>query len=249
MKNYEAVVRERYDRQRYDGGSIAKNIYAPINPIGFYGDLKTNQVLFEYINMLYDRKKDLSKIKVCDCGCGDGSKTRFIAELLGRPDQVFGMEYSKNQFIRCKEMNHSIHYEYGDLTKEIPFEELFDGITAFVVFMHFSSRTQIRNALRNIYHSLNKNGLFLWYELNADNHWDGIKKHVDGWGFSEKQMDEYALEAGLKLVRHFGVSSRIPIINKSTGYLIKNVRDLWMMELLEKFPFKKNNLVRIYCKE
>ncbi len=57
MKNYEAVVRERYDRQRYDGGSIAKNIYAPINPIGFYGDLKTNQVLFEYINMLYDRKK------------------------------------------------------------------------------------------------------------------------------------------------------------------------------------------------
>lgn len=64
------------------------------------------------------------------------------------------------------------------------------------------------------------------YEVSADNHWDGAKKYVDGWGFSEKQMDEYAWEAGFKLVRHFGVLAKIPIINKSTEYLIKNIRDL-----------------------
>lgn len=57
MKNYEAVVRGRYNRQKYDSSSIRNNKYAPINPTGFYGEFKANQVLFEFINMLYYRKK------------------------------------------------------------------------------------------------------------------------------------------------------------------------------------------------
>lgn len=249
MKNYETVVRERYNRQKYDSNSISNNIYAPINTIGFYGDLKTNQVLFEFVNMLYSRKKNLHEINICDCGCGDGSKTRFMAELLGSPGQVFGTEYSENRLKRCKEMNNYIHYRYGDLTKEIPFDAKFDGITAFVVFMHFRSHKEIRSALKNIYDSLNEKGLFLWYEVNAENHWDGRKKNVDGWGFSGSQMDKYASEAGFKLIRCFGVYARLPIISRSTGYLIKSIKDIWMMELLEKFPLKRNNLVRIYCKK
>ncbi|MCI9592694.1 MAG: class I SAM-dependent methyltransferase [Lachnospiraceae bacterium] len=248
MKNYEAVVRGRYNRQKYDSSSVRNNKYMPINPTGFYGEFKANQVLFEFINMLYYRKKDLHKIRVCDCGCGDGNKTRFMAELLLQPNQVFGTEYSKIRLEHCKRMNNHIHYRYADLTKEIPFDIQFDGITAFVVFMHFSSHKEINNALKNIYNSLNKNGLFLWYELGAKDHWDGTKEYVDSWGFSESQMDEYAFEVGFKLVRHFGVCTKIPIINQSSGYLIKNIKDLWMMELLEKFPFKKNNFVRIYSK-
>lgn len=249
MKNYETVVRTRYNQQKYDSKSILKNIYSPINAMGFYGELKAYQILYEFVNMLYSRKKDLHKISICDCGCGDGIKTRFMAELLGNPEQVFGMEYSENRLMHCKKMNSYIHYEYADLTKKIPFDVQFDGITAFVVFMHFSSRTEIRNALKNIYNSLNRKGLFLWYELSADNHWDGAKNDSDGWGYSEEQMDKYAAEAGFKLVKHFGIYAKLPIINKSTGYLIKNVKDLWIMELLEKLPFKKNNLIRIYCKE
>ena len=87
----------------------------------------------------------------------------------------------------------------------IPFDVQFDGITAFVVFMHFSSHSEIKNALKNIYDSLSRKGLFLWYELGARDHWDGIKEYVDGWGFSESQMDEYALEVGLKLVQNFDI--------------------------------------------
>lgn len=249
MKNYKTVVSERYNRQRYDSNSMLNNVYAPINITGFYGEFKANQILFEFINMLYSQKKDLHKIKVCDCGCGDGIKTRYMAELLGRSEQVFGMEYSENRLKHCKEMNDCIHYKYGDLTREIPFDVKFDGVTSFVVFMHFNSHAEIRSALKNIYHSLNRKGLFLWYEVSAENHWNGRKKLVDGWGFSENQMDEYAIEAGFKLIRHYGVYAKIPIINKSTGYLINNIKDLWLMELLEKFLLKKNNFVRIYCKE
>ena len=70
MKDYKTVVRERYDRQKYDGDNIPNNIYAPINTIVFYGDLKTNQILYEFVNMLYSRKKNLHKISICDCGAG-----------------------------------------------------------------------------------------------------------------------------------------------------------------------------------
>lgn len=35
MKDYKTVVRERYDRQKYDGDNIPNNIYAPINTIVF----------------------------------------------------------------------------------------------------------------------------------------------------------------------------------------------------------------------
>lgn len=113
----------------------------------------------------------------------------------------------------------------------------FDGITAFAVFTHFRSHTEIKSALKNIYNSLNNNGLFLWYEVSAKNHWDGVKKYVDSWGYSEGQMDKYASDAGFKLVKHFGTYAVIPIINQSTGYLIKNIKSLWLMEMLEKLPF------------
>ena len=34
MRNYKKVIEERYDRQKYDGRGIKKNMYAPVNPVG-----------------------------------------------------------------------------------------------------------------------------------------------------------------------------------------------------------------------
>lgn len=252
MKNYKRTIKERYDKQKYTGKGLVNDIYSPINPIGFYGEYKAAQILFEFVNMINEDRKSLDSIKICDCGCGDGVKTRFITELLGNPDRVYGVEFSKNRLQHCKNMNPAIHYEYADLTelgKGIPFNVQFDGITAFVVFMHFSTEKEILCALKNIYNSLKGKGLFLWYELNADSHWDGKRKNVDHWGFSAEEMDKYASKAGFKLVKQHASYVKFPFINKTTLYMVKDIKSLWSLDMLEKLPFKKNNLIKIYRKE
>lgn len=250
MRKYKEVIAKRYNKQKYDWKSIINNIYAPVNPIGFYGEFKSAQILRDFVLMIASNKKD--KVKMCDCGCGDGVKTRLIAEFLGNPSQVYGVEYSKNRLEHCKSMNALIHYKYADLTEYdsgIPFDIQFDGIVAFVVFMHFTTEREILNALKNIYDSLKNKGLFLWYELRADNHWEAEKKNVDCWGFSEGEMDKYASSIGFKLIKEYGVYTRVPIVNVSSGYMIKNIKNIWLLELLEKLPLKKNNIVKIYRKE
>lgn len=249
MRNYDKIIEERYDKQKYDGRSIKNNPYSLVNPIGFYQNYKATQVLHDFINMLNVRGKSLDKLRVCDCGCGDGVKTRFLAELLGNPEQVYGMEYSKNRLQHCKNMNPLIHYEYADLIKEIPFDIQFDGITSFTVFMFFASENDIVSALGNIYASLKKKGLFLWLDPNVESHWKVKDKNIDGWGFSPNEMDEYASRVGLKFVKGFKLYSCIPVVNRTTAYMATSVKDIWALELLDKLPFRKNNIVRIYRKE
>ena len=92
-----------------------------------------------------------------------GTNTRVLAELFANPDQVCGVEYSNYSLEFCRMMNPAIHYEWGDLTVAgagLPFAEQFDGITAFVVLMHFTTDREILSALENIYVSLKKGGYF-----------------------------------------------------------------------------------------
>jgi len=251
LKGYKKIIRERYDKQRYDSRGIMGDRYSIINPVGFYGEFKAAQILSNFVNMLIKNGTPLGKIKICDCGCGDGVKTRFLAELLGNPAQVYGVELSKNRLRHCKSMNAFIHYGYGDLTGEggVPFDVQFDGAMAFVVFMHFSSEGEIMGALRNIYNSLKRGGLFLWYDLNAKSHWEGKGEHVGHWGFSAGEMDKYAVNAGFRLVGQSAVFTRVPIFHTPTVYLAKKVKGIWILEMLEKLPLEKNNLVRVYRKE
>lgn len=252
MKSYKRVIKERYDKQKYTGEGIVSDMYSPVNPIGFYGEYKAAQILYEFVNMINKDKRALDAIKICDCGCGDGIKTRFLTELLENPDQIYGVEYSKNRLQHCRNMNPAVHYEYSDLTepgKGIPFDVQFDGITAFVVFTHFSTEKEIMHALRNIHNSLKQKGLFLWYELNANSHFDGKRKRVDQWGFSSKEMDRYAAKVGFKLIKQHAVYVNLPFINKNTVYMAKDIKNLWVLEMIEKLPLKKGNLIRIYRKE
>lgn len=249
MKEYEKVIACRYDKDRFNAKGINGNMYSSINPVGFYGDFKKQQILTNFISIL-NRGNALDKIKICDCGCGSGKITRFCAELIEDPARVYGVDYSKVRVDHCRKMNPFIHYEYADLTKEIPFSVPFDAITAFVVFMHFSTPKEIGDALKNIHRSLKSDGLFLWYDTNEKSHWNGGKRSfIAGHGFSANEMDTYASKAGFSLVKSYGVYSKLPIINRATLYLAERIKNIWLLELLEKLPFKKYNHVRIYRKE
>lgn len=253
MKDYKDVVRERYDKEQYHNEGRINNQYAIFNPVGFYGSLNNAKVLRNFIFDVADStNKSFEKLKICDCGCGNGFNTRVLAEFLGNPDGVYGTEYSVNRLQFCKEMNPLIHYEYADLTdfsgRGMPFGVKFDGVTAFDVFMHFTKEEEIINALRNIYDALEDKGIFLWFDPKVESHWDGLKKDIDGWGYSAKEMDEYAARVGFKLKKKQDIYSIIPLKKISTVYLARRIKNLWILELLESLPFKKNNQVRIYCK-
>jgi len=249
VKNYEKVIEERYDKQDYDGDAIIKNIYSPINLTGFYGEFKSASILREFVCLLCKQGKKLDEIKVLDVGCGTGTKTRVLAELLGNASQVYGTEYSMKRMEYCTRMNSSIQYEYADMTKGIPFNIKFDGIIAFVVFMHLSTEEEILSSLANIYNSLDENGHFMWYECYAKSHWDEKMANVDGLGYSKKEMDYYAAKVGFELVSEFGIYPVLPIFNVSTVYLAPKIKAVWLLELLDKLPFKKGNVIRIYKKK
>lgn len=249
MKNYKQVVEERYELDDFSGRGIENNIYARINNVGNYGFHKQIDIIRYFIKVIMGQThKRLDEIQILDCGCGDGLVTRILAELLGNPDFVYGMEYSGNRLSHCKVMNPAIHYEYGDLTKKIPFDIQFDAIVTFTVFMHFNLEEEIVAALNNIYNSLKSDGFFLWYDCNEKSHWDAKTKDIDGWGFSADEMDNYALNAGFKLVKGYGIYSRFPLLNTSTVYLAEHIKNIWILELLEKLPFRRNNNIRIYYK-
>lgn len=248
MKDYKSVVRERYDQEAFDRQAIADNMYSLINPVGFYGEYNSVKILTHFINLLDAHRGEHDDISLLDCGCGVGLKTRIMAELIGSPTSVYGTDYSVNSIEHCKMMNSNINYHWGDITKEIPFDVKFDAITAFVVFMHFSKEDEVKNALSNIYDSLKEDGLFLWYDTNVKSHWDS-KERADGWGYSVKEMDKYAKEAGFRFVSGYGLYSIIPGLKTSTVYLSEQIKQMWLLDILDKMPFKKNNNVRIYMKD
>ena len=89
MKDYKWVVKERYDKEMFDRQAIADNMYSLINPVGFYGEHNSVKILTHFINLLDEYRKIHDEIRILDCGCGVGIKTRIMAELIGKtPEEV-----------------------------------------------------------------------------------------------------------------------------------------------------------------
>ncbi len=253
MKSYKEVVENRYDNEKYDADSILKNEYSFINPVGFYGEVKLAYVLKSFVLQLC-KDKELSKIKILDVGCGIGTKTRFLAEFIRNPTNIYGVEYSKNRLEYCKRLNPYINYEWGDIVKETHEKGggMFDGIISFTVLSHFSTDEEIEKALRNIYSKILDKGLFLWVDINDKSHKQHMQYNGDSYGFSSREMDSYAGRVGFKLVKGSGLFKKIPFINTSTYYLANKIKRIFLLELLDHllitplFPHAYN--VRIYSK-
>ncbi len=117
---------------------------------------------------------------------------------------------------------------------------------AFDVFMHLRQESEIVSGIANIYNTLNDKGLFLWYDVNEKTHFSDDED--DGRGFSEKEMDYYACQAGFCLVKKKHVYKTMPIYNTSTYYFAGKVDMLLLMILDKLLPTKQTINVRIYEK-
>lgn len=161
MKNYDVVVKERYDNEQIGGEKTLSNVYSLFNNTGFCGALNEYSLLHKIIRYIQENTGKIpSELKLLDVGCGKGVVIRMLSELVESPKNIYGTELSANRIAHCKRMNGNIDVRYADITKPLPFDFSFDCIFSFTVFMHLKSRQQIESALGSIYSRVSRGGVF-----------------------------------------------------------------------------------------
>lgn len=253
MKDYKEVVDLRYDKEDINALDYSEqNIYSPIHDIGNYSTMVTLEILREYVKLLLKSTgKSTKNLRILDAGCGTGLVTRWISNLLGNTQRIYGFEYSVNRLEYCKMMNSCINYAHGDIVMGIPDEfmsEKFDGIMTFDVLSHIRREEDIIKSVQNIYDGLEDKGLFLWFEINADSHFKNYE--ADTQGFSVEEMDKYATNAGFRRVYEKGYFKLLPFSNVASLYFCGGRLKNNLVHIYDKvFPGRNNNNLRIYIKE
>lgn len=243
MKPYQQVIEERYDG-REKNQDIYHNVYSIINPIGFYGHINIENTIYKIFRFLIDKEDvDITSIKILDVGCGSGWITRTFAEFTGCPSNISGIDLSDYRIQTAKEFSKSIEYIKGDIVAGYQFRNKFDLITAFDIFMHLNTKEMIESALANIHKYLNSNGSFVWFDAYAKDHFD-CPVDAELNGFSQKQMDIFAEDAGFKKV--YELSLYKYFFGRHSLYLY-NKLPITLVKVIEKIiPGNPGNMVKIF---
>ncbi|MEI6385051.1 MAG: class I SAM-dependent methyltransferase [Spirochaetota bacterium] len=197
MKNYQDVVRDRYDNPE---SKAVPDIWALLGRIGHYSEGKIRDLLWRSVNIARSGGLDLGKATILDIGCGSGFWTRVMAEYKGSPEDIYGVDLSSLRIAQAKKMNGFISYELCDIVEGIPsFGVTFDMVLLFDVLMHLRSQGQIDKAMANIGRLLNKDGWLLVYDAWAPDHFTS-SSGSDWQGFSERQLLDAVKSAGMRIV-------------------------------------------------
>jgi len=241
-------IEKKYNNE-FNPDYFDDNIYSLINPIGKYDYYSTANMLSWYIDKIVSYGKNISDITLLDAGCGDGRKSRIMAELIGNSNHISGFELTEEGLNCCKRLNNLINYQYGDIVSEFPhYNDSFDGIICCCVFMFLRRDEEILSSLRNIKNNLKDDGLFLWFDANEKSHM--LNPDNLYCGFSAKEMDKYTSEVGFEIVDKSYLFKNIEILNRriSTYYLVDKIGIL-NCELINKLFFLKPSFnARIYKK-
>ena len=245
----EEKVENRYARE-YSVDNILQNQYSLFNPVGEYDYYATSKMLSWFVKHIIGAGKSLSEITILDAGCGDGRKTRILAELLGSSKNIKSFELVTEGVNYCNRVNGSIDCKKGNIIDEFPqYDIAFDAIMACCVFMFLLEEDEILKALSNIYSNLKEDGCFMWFEVNNKSHFDNKHKKSE-LGYNACEMDNLAFRAGFELIDSMSLFKEVNIRGKliSTYYLYPR----WGMsltELINKIPFLKPSFnARLYKK-
>lgn len=230
MKSYKEVVEERYNG-REKGVHVYDSRYSLINPVGFYSNEKIRRAFYKIFNYFRKQGIDITKLKILDVGCGAGIHSRFMAELVGNPSNINGIDLSNVRIENAKKMNPAIPYKTEDLLN-LNISNEYDIITAIVVFLHFTSANEITTALQRIYSALKPGGFFIWYEIYANDHFN--TKEIESEGYAPFQMDKFCRESG------FVKKLSVPLFRKVGRYnsfFLYQYFQSWMVTCFEYFLF------------
>lgn len=246
MVPYDKVVSERYDGREVQQ-SIYENIYSIINPVGFYGHITIEKVIYKIINLMTKSGVDISDMDVLDVGCGSGAMTRILSEFMINPSRIVGVDLSQYRIGMAKNLAPNIQYIKGDIVKGTELNKKFDLVTCFDVFMHFDSEEIISKAMNNIYAYLKPNGLFVWYDAYAKDHFH-CSENAECNGFSSYQMD--AIAKKFELVKIYDLSVHKNLLGKINSIYLYGKLPLAVIKMLEIIiPGKPGNMVKVFMKK
>ncbi|CAF0983318.1 unnamed protein product [Rotaria sp. Silwood1] len=133
-----------------------------------YSAVKKTQVgnIIEYYTVykcilpsLLDDSGLLTGKRVLDLGCGEGRHTRQL-KALGC-DYILGVDQSSKMIDLAREAEcldpKGIEYLVGDAKQLPPPEKPFDLVTAFCLFLHAQTRTELLDMARTVYSQLGEN--------------------------------------------------------------------------------------------
>ena len=169
--------------------------------------------------------------KFLEIGFGDGN-------LLGGFDNdfdIFGVDVSEFAVKNVKEQFNSNHFKLCDMSKEsIPFSVKFDVVCAINTIEHL---VDPNFALKNIFDSLNKNGIFAVYlptqtnffsELSYKIMYD-VEEHV--FRPSSDSLKKLLLKIGFNLLKEYSATF-IPF--KVSNKFVINLSNLYLGLFLKK---------------
>jgi len=210
-------------------------------------EIKILELFFINVSALYEKEGLISlKLKFLILDVERVGLHVFFSDLAESPQNIFGVDLSKNRIARAIEMNPKINYTVGDVLFPPHFSTNFDIVTAIDIFMHLKSKEDILLGLNNIKNLLNNNGYFIWYDAFASDHFK-VSEGQDHAGFHPKQMIALAKEAGFTPVFKINVFKRI-FWKYHSLYLIKRL-PVWLVSVLEKIlPGSPGNMVIIFEK-
>jgi ubiquinone/menaquinone biosynthesis C-methylase UbiE len=195
MKDYKAVVTERFDLEK----DISASIYAANHPIGKYSREVLFSGLHRFLVEYAQQNKNFSEIKLLDVGCGSGGMIEYFISKGFSPQNCFGIDLSSTRISSAQQMLPNVNFIYGDaLNLNFP-NVSFDLITSFDLYSHITKEHDIVKGLKNVNKSLATNGIFLWYDIYSKDHYSA-PKNSESWGFNKQQMIQLATDAGFELI-------------------------------------------------
>lgn len=231
MKDYKEVVAERYDQEQ----DTASSIYAPDQPVGKY----TREVLFSGLHAflrwyrsvpMATGNGDLADKRLLDVGCGSGEMLHFFVEAGFPAVHATGLDLSETRINKARQLFPDLTFVCADGV-QFDLEQQFDLITAFDVLSHLPTKEEILQALATISRHLGDNGLFLWYDIYSEDHFNS-PENADSWGFSKQQMIDLAREAGFEPV-YYKSFFKLLLNRYHSAYQVRRF-PVGLVKLLEK---------------
>jgi SAM-dependent methyltransferase len=243
MKNYQEVVKNRFNAEE----DAANSIYAPHHPIGKY----TRKVLFDKLNAFllfyYKIPYKYASLKLLDLGCRAGGMIHFFQSVGFASNHLTGIDFSKTRIEKAQMQNPAVTFLVDDVLTFNLFPKKFNLICSFDLFSHLTTKEQLVQGLQNTEQHLEKDGIFLWYDIYSNDHFSPAEDS-DSWGFNNQQMIQLAEEAGLEVIYYTPLFKNF--FNRYHSiYQVKRL-SARLISLLEKIlPGTPGNLLYVFQKK
>lgn len=194
MQEYQDVVKNRFNADE----DPDKSIYAENHPIGKYIRKNLYAALDEFI-LWYSKDHKVAESKLLDAGCGFGGMLGYLMSKGFVASNTTGMDFSETRIAGAKKAFPLATFLHADITQfNLPGQK-FSVITSFDLFSHLPEKNQLESGLKNLWNHLEDDGVFLWYDIYANDHF-APPKGADSWGFSTQQMIDLATASGFQFV-------------------------------------------------